>query len=115
MIIAISLVPIFPVHVSLEQINQIKKTLPELPLTKLRRYQDELLLTDEEAKRLTQDKSLALYFESVLENTKAKIKTVVNWILGELLAYLNKKELSINETPVDAKQFSELFTRHRKP
>lgn len=100
---------LLPVHVSLEQINQIKKTLPELPLTKLRRYQDELLLTDEEAKRLTQDKSLALYFESVLENTKAKIKTVVNWILGELLAYLNKKELSINETPVDAKQFSELL------
>lgn len=100
---------LLPVKIEQHTIEQIRTTLPELPLAKLARYQQSLQLSYEDAKRLTGDKHIANYFESVLANSQASAKIIANWITVELLAYLNKHELSINDSPISPERFAELL------
>ena len=48
---------------------------------------------------LVQERTLANYFEAVLQE-KVGAKLASNWIQSELLALLNLKKLSIEESPV---------------
>ena len=100
---------LLPVHVSQIEIDAIKQTIPELPLAKLARYQSDLNLSADDAKRLIQDRDLALFFEKIVNSSNATPKVIANWVIGELSAYLNKHELSVNQSPISDAQFSELL------
>ena len=84
---------------SRELVDGIKKTLPELPLEKARRFIREFGLSEYDAYTLTEDKKLAEYFEAcVREGVGAKPAS--NWIQNELLALLNAKNISIEDCSV---------------
>jgi aspartyl-tRNA(Asn)/glutamyl-tRNA(Gln) amidotransferase subunit B len=78
-----------------------KATVPELPLAKKERYVAELHLPDYDTGVLTADFSLAKYFEEVVgQGTDAKAAS--NWIMTDLLGYLNSIGKNIAESPVSA-------------
>ena len=98
---------LMPVIVTSEDIEKIKKTLPELPLARIHRFITKLELPEYDAEVLTAEKELADYFENVMavsNNPKASS----NWIMTELLRELKQAEKSIVDSPISASALGEL-------
>ncbi len=87
-------------------IDNIKKEIPELPDQKKNRFIEKFKLTPYEANILVSDLETSKYFEKVIENSDVKLSA--NWITGELFALLNAKNLEITESPITAKNLSNL-------
>ena len=100
-----------PMHLDQALVDEIRATLPELPEAKKTRFVEEYKLSDADALVLTQDRETADYFETVTENCNGEAKITANWIIGELFASLNKDNLSINQSPIEPKRFTDLLNR----
>ena len=97
---------LLPVILTDEYIENIKNNLPELPAAKKKRYIEELGLSPYDAGILIADKETSNYFETASKNQDPK--KIANWIMGDLVAYLNKSGKSISESPISAENLSEL-------
>lgn len=75
-------------------VEDIKKTLPELPDAKRLRFLKQYGITDEHAKALTSELKLAIFYEEIAEKADPKIAAV--WICDVLKGELNYRNLSIN-------------------
>lgn len=103
---------LLPVELSDEYIVKIRETLPELPWEKRERLKTHYGLNDYDANFIAMHRAIALYFEEVLTHCDdAKPKLVANWIAGELSAALNKHNLTIEQSPISAKQLGQLMLR----
>ena len=102
---------LLPVIISSEDLETIKKDLPELPAAKITRFKQDYELNDYDAENLVMDKDTADYFENVTKIGKTKAKLAANWILGELSAALNQHDIEIMNSPVSAKMMSDLLSR----
>jgi aspartyl-tRNA(Asn)/glutamyl-tRNA(Gln) amidotransferase subunit B len=102
---------LLPVLISEAFKAQIKAELPELPDAKKQRFKAQYRLDDESANNLTASRSLADYFEAVVITSGGEAKLCANWVLGELMAGLNKAGLDISESPVDQQRLAGLLQR----
>jgi len=98
---------LLPLEVTDDFIEKIKSEIPELPDEKKKRFIENFRLSPYEATILVSDIETSKYFEEVIENSDVKLAT--NWITGELFAVLNKKNISISESPVSTKNLSSLI------
>ncbi len=105
-----------PFTLSREVVEEIRKTLPELPLERAKRFIKEFALSEYDAYTLVEDKKLAEYFEAVVTQGQvlkkedlSLAKLASNWVLTELLAVLNSKGLGIEHCLVTAKAFAGLL------
>lgn len=76
-----------PILLTSAYIEEIRKTLPELPLQRERRYVRDLGLSSHQAFVLTSDKALADYFEEALKSC-TNARSLSNWILVEFIGRL---------------------------
>ena len=88
-------------------IDKIKKSLPELPDQKKERFINEYTLTPYEANILVSGKDISDYFEKVVKKSDKKLAK--NWIMGDLFASLNEKNILISQSPVTASKMSQLI------
>lgn len=102
---------LLPVIVEPSTIDEIRAAMPELPWEKQTRFKEQFGLNDYDANVLVSNKELSHYFETVVKNTQASPKIAANWVTSELLAYLNKANLEITQTPITAEQLGLLLTR----
>lgn len=97
-----------PLEVSPEQLKNWSTQLPELPAHKRRRYEEEFGLSAYDARVLTDDRTVAEYFETaVIAGANAKL--VANWISQDIAAYLNNNKLTIPEIALKAEELAELI------
>jgi aspartyl-tRNA(Asn)/glutamyl-tRNA(Gln) amidotransferase subunit B len=96
-----------PIEVPAEQLAQWKGELPELPYQKRQRYESELGLSAYDARVLTDDRTMAEYFEATVA-AGANPKQAANWIMGDISAYLNSNTISIASLPLKPGQLAEL-------
>ena len=82
-----------PVEISNEWINEISKTLPELPDSRRERFIKEHGLPEYDAVILTDSRELADYFEQALVSF-ANPKKVSNWIMTELLREMKGENIT---------------------
>lgn len=73
---------LLPIILTDAYIEEIRETLPELPLQRERRYIRELGLSKHQAFALTSEKALADYFEEALQGCM-NARTLSNWLLVE--------------------------------
>ncbi|MEN9758029.1 MAG: hypothetical protein RL755_2216 [Pseudomonadota bacterium] len=102
---------LLPVFISDELKAQIKAQLPELPEEKKLRFKTDYHLNDESATILTSSRDLANYFEEVVKLSHCESTICANWITGELSAALNRADLDISNSPIDATRFAGLVAR----
>lgn len=103
---------LLPVMVDQPLIDEIRKTLPELPQQKATRFESAYGLSQYDATVLTSSRELADFFEAtVREAGNKEPKLCANWIMGELSAALNKANLSINESPITTQNLGQLMQR----
>ena len=98
---------LLPLNLNQNWIDEIKKTLPELPDTKKTRFINDYKISEYDADILTQDKSISEYFEDVATNRSIKLS--VSWVASELFAVLNKLNLTIDKSPINSKQLGSLI------
>ena len=98
---------LLPLNLDKELIEKIKKNLPELPDEKKERFIKDYSLNAYEANVLVSEKEISDYFEEVVKTSD--IKLAKNWIMGDLFASLNDKNISISQSPVTAKKMSQLI------
>ena len=101
---------LLPVDIEDEMLTEIKNSLPELPTEKKNRFVSEFGLSDYDAENLTAQKSLADYYEAMLSDG-AEVKLAANWVMGELSAALNKNQIDVQDSPISARELSELVKR----
>jgi len=89
-------------------IEAVRKSLPELPDEKKKRFIAQYGLPSYDAGILTSDRELADYFEKCLEGFNQP-KSVANWIMGSLLGLLNAEGKSIDRSPVSASDLAGLL------
>lgn len=87
---------ILPIRISNQFIQSVKDKLPEMPEQRISRYTTELNLPIVDAKILVQSKDVSDYYDNVIVHCK-EYKLICNWILGEVMAFMNKNNVTINE------------------
>jgi aspartyl-tRNA(Asn)/glutamyl-tRNA(Gln) amidotransferase subunit B len=97
-----------PLTVPERERQEWARELPELPLSRWRRFLREYHLTEEAADTLTSDRSLADYFERVVAQFEEP-RTVANWMISEMLRELNERDISASESPFAPDQLAELL------
>jgi aspartyl-tRNA(Asn)/glutamyl-tRNA(Gln) amidotransferase subunit B len=90
---------LLPIMVSDADIERIKKTLPELPFDKQKRFKETLNLSEYDAELLTSEKELADYFEE-LSTVSGSPKLAANWVTTEVLREVNTHKINIKQAPV---------------
>lgn len=97
-----------PFTVSDEYIENIRKSLPELPDARKERYMKEFGLSSEDAVFMTNDKATADYFEAAVA-AGADPKAAVNWLMGEFASQLSNDGIEIDKAPVSAENLAALL------
>ena len=98
---------LLPLEVSEDFIEKLKLEIPELPDEKKKRFIEKFKLSPYEATILVSDNETSNYFENVIK--KSDVKLATNWIIGELFAALNEKNLEITQSPISAGNLSKLI------
>ncbi len=98
---------LLPLEVSDDFIEKLKSEIPELPDEKKKRFIEKFKVSPYEATILVSDNQTSSYFENVIK--KSDVKLATNWIIGELFAALNEKNLEITESPISAGNLSKLI------
>lgn len=101
-----------PLEIARDWVEQIKAKMPELPDSRRDRFLAQYQLTPYDASLLTDDRSIADYFEEAAalgQSKDIKPKAVANWITGELFRWLRVANLGITEIRVSPAQLAELI------
>ena len=98
-----------PTNITKELIESVKENMDELPEEKQDRFMSSYNLNEYDAGVICADKETANFFEKVVEN--ADVQLAAKWIIGDLNALLNKHDMDLEESKIDAENFSELIQK----
>jgi aspartyl-tRNA(Asn)/glutamyl-tRNA(Gln) amidotransferase subunit B len=114
-----------PLHISAEWLAEVQRSLPELPAAKLQRFRADAdsaaghgyALGVADARQLVASHELAHYFEAVVaalapdsQTRRADYaKLTANWLLGEVMARLNREDQTLQASPVDSTRLAGLL------
>jgi aspartyl-tRNA(Asn)/glutamyl-tRNA(Gln) amidotransferase subunit B len=90
---------LLPIQVEEAWIDEIRQTVPELPMVRQQRFVTEYQLPEYDAGVLTASRQLADYFEACVQLFPHP-KTISNWVMGELLRELNASGTSVDVSPI---------------
>ncbi|MBG52923.1 MAG: Asp-tRNA(Asn)/Glu-tRNA(Gln) amidotransferase subunit GatB [Alphaproteobacteria bacterium] len=98
---------LLPLVLQQEMVDALAADLPELPDDKRARFVREYGLSPYDAGVLVSEKVSADFFEEVATGRDPKLAS--NWVTGDFFGALNKAGLSIETSPVSARQLGELI------
>lgn len=97
-----------PMIIDKKWVEEIKKTIPELPHRRAKRIKEQYNLPNNDVQIITSTKEMADFFEFC-----AKIypypKKISNWITGDMLYYLNQEQIQIEECKIKPKNLVEML------
>ena len=101
-----------PLVIGREWVERVRGEMAELPRVMAARFVQQYGLSEYDATTLTQSHAMASYFEDAVkmagkkEDERALAKLTTNWMLGELSAQLNARELDISHSPMGPEQLA---------
>ncbi len=97
-----------PIIITKEKVNEIEKTLPEMPIQKRVRFVEEYKISEKDASILVGNKTLAEFYEEVVI-LGGNPRTVCNYILGDLLRLLNTNNMKPEDIKISPKNLVDLI------
>jgi aspartyl-tRNA(Asn)/glutamyl-tRNA(Gln) amidotransferase subunit B len=88
-------------------IEQLKRSLPELPDAKKARFMRDHGLSAYDASVLVAEQATAAFYETVAQGRDPKI--AANWVTGDFFAALNRTGRTIEDPPVSARALGQLL------
>ncbi len=104
---------LLPMNFARESVEQLRASIPELPLAKSRRYQMDMGLSAYDAGLLVPDRAWASYFEEAV-GLGGVPKEICNWMNSDFAMRLNESGLEARESnvsPADLVRLTELVTK----
>jgi aspartyl-tRNA(Asn)/glutamyl-tRNA(Gln) amidotransferase subunit B len=80
-------------------LQEVKSSIPALPEERVAKYTQQLQLPEYDARVITDEKELAVYFEQIIDHT-SNYKAAANWMLGPIKSWLNETGEPITAFPV---------------
>ncbi|NBI07233.1 Asp-tRNA(Asn)/Glu-tRNA(Gln) amidotransferase subunit GatB [Senegalia massiliensis] len=99
---------IVDMEISNEWIENIRKSLPELPEDKMNRFIKQYDLPEYDAEVLTASKNLALFYEDTVSHS-VDFKTASNLIMGDILRRLKDEDMEVEDMRFSSKEFADLI------
>ena len=97
-----------PVKITQQQIDKINSQMPELPLTKAKRFLVDYSLNSVDVERLISDQKTAQFFEDAVKYG-AEPQKVANWILVHLTREIKELKQTLDEIQLTPKMLAELI------
>jgi len=97
-----------PIAIGERWIDEIRTSLPELPPEKRERFIRDYQIPAYDAGVLTAIRALADYYEEVVR-LSGKPKIAANWVMGDLLRFLNEDRRDIRDCPLHPAQLAEMI------
>jgi len=94
-----------PVITKKEDIDKLRSEMPPLPRELYHSFTGDLKLSDYDAKVLTDEKGIALFFCDLINKT-TNTKSAANWVMGPVKSYLNEHADSVENFPVTTEQLA---------
>ena len=98
---------LLPLELTAEEIEELRRGLPELPDEKKARFMRDFGLSSYDADVLVAERSAADYFETVATGRDAKV--AANWVINELAGRLNRQGKEIAASPVTTAQLGAIL------
>jgi aspartyl-tRNA(Asn)/glutamyl-tRNA(Gln) amidotransferase subunit B len=98
---------LLPLELTAEEIEELRRGLPELPDEKKARFMRDFGLSSYDADVLVAERSAADYFETVATGRDAK--AAANWVINELAGRLNRQGKEIAASPVTTAQLGAIL------
>lgn len=99
---------LLPLVVEDSLVEDVRRTLPELPQAKRERFTSQYGIPAYDAGVLTSSRDLADYYEEAVKET-GEPKISSNWVMGEVLRLLKEDNRDIKECPVSPKGVAEVI------
>ncbi|MSD83514.1 Asp-tRNA(Asn)/Glu-tRNA(Gln) amidotransferase subunit GatB [Lactobacillus curvatus] len=97
-----------PLHIDDDWLQEVQDSMPEMPAKRRARYVAELGLPEYDAGVLTNTKEMSDFFEAAVADGAAP-KQVSNWLMGEVNAYLNDKQIDLQETALTPAHLAQMI------
>lgn len=85
-------------------VEEIRKTMPELPDAKKARLMKDYELPAYDASIIVAETETAVYFEAAVKTLKSKdpkaVKLLANWLIGDLFGALNREDKTLETCPI---------------
>ncbi|WP_239618432.1 Asp-tRNA(Asn)/Glu-tRNA(Gln) amidotransferase subunit GatB [Cohnella mopanensis] len=95
-------------HIDAEWKTRVQASIPELPDARQARYMQQYGLSSYDAGVLTASMKLSDFFEMSLKHT-SDAKASANWIMGDLLGYLNANNLELSDVKITGQGLGEMI------
>ena len=102
---------LLPIRITIDDIALVRTTLPELPDHKRARFIKDFALSEYDSEQLSGSREIADYFEATVSTAGGQAKLCANWIIGDLTAMLNARNLELSASPVTAKHLGGMIKR----
>ena len=103
---------LLPLVVASSWIDEVRRTLPELPATRRKRFMSQYQLPAYDAEILTTRRELADYFEAAVRTYPAAAKAISNWVMESVLRVIRDEKrdtgLHISAWPCPPEHVGEL-------
>lgn len=86
-----------PIHISDDWIEEVRASIPEMPDKRRERYTQDWGIPAYDAGVLTQTKEMSDFYDATVA-AGADPKLAANWLMGEVNAYLNSKQVELSDT-----------------
>lgn len=86
-----------PIHISDDWIEEVRASIPEMPDKRRERYTQDWGIPAYDACVLTQTKEMSDFYDATVA-AGADPKLAANWLMGEVNAYLNSKQVELSDT-----------------
>lgn len=96
------------VDISDDWLNSVISSMPEMPEVRRKHYVDDLGLTDYDAMVLTQTKEMSDFFDETV-SFEVDPKLVSNYLQGDVNAYLNDKQVDLQDTKLTPKHLADMI------
>ena len=98
-----------PLRIEEKWVEEIRKSLPELPDEKKERFVRQYQIPEYDAEILTSAKPLSGYYEETVK-LFSEPKIVSNWMMGDLLRELKRDEKEIDQCPVTPQHLAKMLS-----
>jgi aspartyl-tRNA(Asn)/glutamyl-tRNA(Gln) amidotransferase subunit B len=98
-----------PIVVDPARVEEIRKSLPELPDERKKRLMGDYGLSEYDVNIIIATKAMADYFDELVSH-KVDAKAAANWLMGDVAKHLNAESMAIEECPVTADKLAGMIT-----
>jgi aspartyl-tRNA(Asn)/glutamyl-tRNA(Gln) amidotransferase subunit B len=90
-------------------IERVRRSQPELPQARTRRFVADYGLSEAEAAQLVEEKAVSEYYERAVTATKLPARTVFSWLTGEMFSLMKLAGIGIESVKIDPAAFVALL------